>query len=186
MRSLGRETRQMEENAGRERRVDASAGGVRVTRVLFLDDDEERHEAVRRMADLLPQVRIDHVWTAEKARRALDRTRYDLALLDHDLEPLTYAPTPGRDGQAVAAFIVTLPAWRRPRQVVVHSWNPLGAAEMERMLAEAGVPVSRAESGTWRLVGRARRRSASQTEGGRRERADGPGALESGSEGGTR
>ena len=111
-------------------------------RVLFLDDAESRHNYFRGQSI---GHSVDHVWTAAEAIEALNtREPYDVACLDHDLEAAHYpgmaeagivATTP--TGQAVADHIASMPEEKRPRRVIVHSFNPAGAVSMERALRGA-------------------------------------------------
>lgn len=117
--------------------------------VLVLDDDPSRH------ADFARQGRghkIDHVWFVDDAISRLQQRRYDLVCLDNDLETEGFL----REGCEVAALIAAMPAERRPRAVLIHSWNRARALEMERILRgsyEAGVSLIRAEFGEFRLIG---------------------------------
>lgn len=110
-------------------------------RVLFLDDDAERHTACARDYRDLD---VTHVWTAAGAVAALEMGEpFDVACLDHDLGGQHFATSDEGSGYAVAAHIARMEPGRRPREVVVHSWNPEGAARMVATLIEAGVRVAR-------------------------------------------
>lgn len=120
-------------------------------RVLFLDDDENRHERMKRMS--IGHV-VDHVRTAEEAIAAMRETEYDLACLDHDLGGLIYVDSNDANGTGytVAKALTELPI-KRPKQVIVHSFNPVGAQRMARRLHDAGFRVVKAPFGTWCLPG---------------------------------
>ena len=114
-------------------------------RVLFLDDDPERHAE---FMELRPDA--VRVWTADEAMAALASERFDLVYLDRDLydhgalERGIYLARGQRDsGETVATFIASQPADARPARVIVHSWNDDGAARMVATLKTAGVPVER-------------------------------------------
>lgn len=97
-------------------------------RILFLDDDEFRHNT---FADKAKAHSVIHVRTAKEAISALKKERFDLACLDHDLaEPITgYAVAVAiEEGRCIA-----------PREVVVHSYNPIGADRMVYAIKRAGV-----------------------------------------------
>lgn len=111
-------------------------------RILFLDDDEERHRGFSQMT--IGNV-VDHVYTARQAIEALEKNpQYDYVYLDHDLD---YMATMGREpleetGQVVADHIAEkLSKDKHPKHVVVHSYNRPGAARMGRKIKEAGLRV---------------------------------------------
>lgn len=100
---------------------------------LFLDDTDARHE---RFAEICKDlgVRVWHVRTASQAIRAIEGNRFDCVFLDHDLED-TCTDT----GQVVADFIALHVLFdNRPKQVIIHSWNPEGAITMENVLKDNG------------------------------------------------
>jgi CheY-like chemotaxis protein len=112
-------------------------------RILFLDDDEERHRGFSQMTigDL-----VDHVYTARQAIEALEKNdAYDYIYLDHDLDIYaTMGQTPTEEtGQVVADHIAEkLSKEKYPRKrVVVHSYNRVGAVSMGRKIKEAGIRV---------------------------------------------
>jgi CheY-like chemotaxis protein len=111
-------------------------------RVLILDDDQERHEAFAfRFAGR--GTTAVHVHSAVEAVEALSDAsleRFGLAQLDHDLDPDFRSNTP--NGLIVAEYIAAMPVERRPAFVVIHSWNPAGAARMARALLAANVVVA--------------------------------------------
>jgi CheY-like chemotaxis protein len=122
---------------------------VRRLSILVLDDDPARHAEFARQGR---GHRIDHVWFVDDAASRLLRHRYDLVCLDNDLE----TEGPLREGWEVAAFIASMPAERRPRAVLIHSWNRARARQMEDILRrhyQPGVSLLRAEFGSFRLVG---------------------------------
>jgi hypothetical protein len=84
------------------------------------------------------------VMTAEGAiqmlKFGLDGEFVETASLDHDLAPLHYTETYFGDGTGleVAKFIATME--KPPKEVIVHSWNSVGAMKMLEVLRNAGVP----------------------------------------------
>lgn len=112
-------------------------------RVLFLDDDSSRHDGFKRLV-----TGAKHVYTAKQAIAELDRYRYDLVCLDHDLKSehidAANASFLMEDtGLSVCIHMRSLPEERRPKYVVVHSWNPVGGARMVRELVDADFVVYR-------------------------------------------
>lgn len=120
-------------------------------KILFLDDDAERHK--RFMMDRIG-MDITAVWNYADACAALRGTVFDLAYLDHDLSELAAAGRPAKDektGTHVAEFIVSLPEKRRPRFVILHSFNDAGRRRMAAILDEAGVSCMIAPFGSARF-----------------------------------
>ena len=124
-------------------------------RILVLDDDDVRHEYFARQ---FANHDILHVHTYSECLNALlNNDWYDVVFLDHDLNDhgyrsvaderanyfqrsLTRFSRPGLlDGRDVVEDMVKmLPPEKVPSQVVVHSWNDAGGAEMMSMLNDAG------------------------------------------------
>lgn len=103
-------------------------------RFLFLDDTKARHERFDRICETL-DVEVWHAYTVKDAITRLNNiARFDCAFLDHDLEE--------RDewnGWVVAKYIALhMPSHLQPLGVVIHSCNPDGALDMERILKENG------------------------------------------------
>lgn len=110
-------------------------------RWLFLDDTQERHDLFDAYVKATgANIEVVHKRTVAGAVAEMCRERFDCVWLDHDLDDTD----PWSTGWEVAEFIALHQDLAyRPRHVVVHSWNPTGAASMERTLADAGVSVSR-------------------------------------------
>ena len=121
-------------------------------RILFLDDDENRH--THAMRELIGHD-VHHVRTVGEAVARLKANDYDLAMLDHDLGGTHYAPSNEVSGYAVALAIESGEV-RRPARVVVHSFNAAGATRMVAAINQAGVPVAWAPFGpsAFALVGK--------------------------------
>lgn len=100
-------------------------------KLLFLDDDKNRHEMTKKM---FIGVDIRHVWTAEEAIKALNEEHFDEVSLDHDLGgSLTHGTLPGvgeGSGYDVACHLAALPMEKLPKTIIIHSWNPEGARRM--------------------------------------------------------
>lgn len=130
-------------------------------KILFLDDNEERHKFFDRELQSVyfyPNAKFSvcHVRTAKKCIEALsNHEAYDLVCLDHDLTEsilkdldavrenggslFTYGDGSGCE---VAEFInESLSKEKYPLQVVIHSWNKKGAEKMERLIRSVGIPV---------------------------------------------
>ena len=114
-----------------------------MTRVLILDDDENRHAEFERILHGTSRL---HVYTAAQAIAALrDNAPYDLVCLDHDLgdcQNRMLAVEPG-DGTEVALFInLHLERRQYPKRVLIHSWNHAGRERMAELIRAVGIPVA--------------------------------------------
>lgn len=124
---------------------DGHVADVSVMRVLFLDDDQRRHDSFVGLAvQVWPGAELVRVYTAAAAIAAIDAgTRpFTIALLDHDLSREDLLVAPGAPsvvptGYAVVEHLVAVPVARRPAEVIVHSCNTLGATAMTDRLLEA-------------------------------------------------
>jgi hypothetical protein len=111
-------------------------------RILFLDDDDDRHNRFRGHVE--PAHTVVSVHTVKEAIEALKGERFDQVWLDHDLD-LTYivdgvAIAPEETGKDVAHYIsLHMERDKMPFVVVIHSVNPGGAREMEGILLDGGV-----------------------------------------------
>lgn len=121
-------------------------------RTLCLDDDPERHAWVK---DLRRRDEVVCVFRYSEVISALERERWDLLFLDHDLADkvadadymgaVMYASDGGcryYNGRDVAAWLVANPG-RCPPAIWIHSWSDHAEA-MESILAPlkaAGVLV---------------------------------------------
>lgn len=119
-------------------------------KILFLDDDEERHRIFKGMSI---GHSVDHVRTVEEAILQLNHKAYDFICLDHDLSGLTFVNSedPAGTGYTVACHMASMKHMPRPIQVVVHSFNPEGAHRMALKLEEAGFKIVQAPFGTFTL-----------------------------------
>lgn len=109
-----------------------------------MDDDEDRHDIFfQMMSD--HDVHIDYAWSADEAFQLMSETKYDLACLDHDLsvedqmcDP--YGETREKNGTYLANRIKEeLPLDRRPEMTILHSYNPAGREEMQRIFMDIGM-----------------------------------------------
>ena len=130
---------------------DPSRPSTNKLRILVLDDDDIRHEWFK---EYFKDHEAQHVYTVNGAITALiSDPQYDFVFLDHDLNDHKYESTAagmyGRTeltGTDVAQFIAEIlePA-KKPKQVVVHSWNPDGARRMLGLLKDAGIKTHKWE-----------------------------------------
>lgn len=105
-------------------------------KILFLDDDPTRH-AKFRQAHIGRD--ITFVWSAEEAIEELKETYFDEVALDHDLAAqlnMELPPEGEGSGYDVALFIAQLPIEKRPKVVLIHSFNPEGARRMAYALKD--------------------------------------------------
>lgn len=112
-----------------------SCARIRIPRhakCFLLEDSPER---IAWFQDRLPS--IDVTENVSDAIEALSHNVYDFVFLDHDLGLLDYAGYTGPvgNGQAVASFL----SGRGfiGHNVIIHSWNPMGAARMKDILEGA-------------------------------------------------
>lgn len=115
-------------------------------RVLIVDDEHERHEHYARQYDGHVVV---HAYNFFDAVDVLSDERFDVVQLDHDLNDyvrddagkivLDGARPRERTGLYVAEYMYLMPDGARPRRVIVHSWNAIGAARIIHILRLAGI-----------------------------------------------
>lgn len=107
-------------------------------KVLFLDDDQNRHDAFRPHC---AHVELHAVYTAKEAIQKLGEHNFDVAFLDHDLGGDSFVPSErGDTGYQVAQYM----SRQQPpvvRLCVVHSLNPAGSANIHGLLKQAGYSV---------------------------------------------
>lgn len=115
-------------------------------RILFLDDDEMRHD---KFGSESVSHDITHVRTVEQAIKAFEKEPFDLICLDHDLGGMHYVPSEDpTTGYHVAAHIA---AKGTNAEVIVHSYNVIGAQRMVNKLKDAGIAARHLPFGTWSL-----------------------------------
>lgn len=113
-------------------------------RVFILDDEKMRQRAFERRFKDHEIVRAWNFW--EALPLLWSHAAFDLAFLDHDLASAFARSRPDdapgweMTGADVATFMAALPVDKRPRRIVVHSWNRSGADRMVRVLRAAGYP----------------------------------------------
>lgn len=113
-------------------------------KIFILDDMEERHQAfIKRY----PGHWFVRAYTADEAVRKLEEGPFDLAFFDHDLGD--YHRVQHEDGSeslvertgldVVEHLLERIPQEKRPREVVVHSWNGTRGQLMTALLKKNGV-----------------------------------------------
>lgn len=120
-------------------------------RVLFLDDNENRHKIFQHVTKNKEITHIDWAQTAEDAIKYLSNNqKYDIICFDHDLgeehenirakniETTEYGAT--MTGYDVAIFLVTeLEEELQPTYAIVHSFNTHGSRRITAALNEGGI-----------------------------------------------
>ena len=103
-------------------------------KILFLDDDSERHEV---FANLYQDCEVWHAYgRVDFENRLLKVDKFDVISFDHDLgegEP---------NGSQLATWMLNnLPHFRWPRECWVHSFNGPGSLNIISKLRSAGIPA---------------------------------------------
>lgn len=105
-------------------------------RILVLDDMEERHDGFRIRFD---DCEVVSAYTISEFIAALGTGKFSLICLDHDLGGHPKADLAGKrhlTGVDAAILLTTRPDEEAPDAILVHSWNPSGAMEMEAILKD--------------------------------------------------
>lgn len=116
------------------------------TRILVLDDDLNRQKAFKQA--LIGTI-LEQVYTAKEAIQKLKDHPFDAVFLDHDLGGKTMVASGEGTGFEVAKWLYDNPD-RMPKQIIIHSFNPVGAQCMKALLPSAQVCP-----GAWAMVGKA-------------------------------
>jgi len=107
-------------------------------KVLFLDDDPERQKYFRHALDGV-RVELTAVTTSAEAIAELEKQRFDVVCLDHDLDGRIFVESGPGTGYEVAERL--LATANRDAQVVVHTLNEAGARKMLDLLGPKAVWV---------------------------------------------
>ena len=107
-------------------------------KILFLDDDEERHREFLKHLGAAPVV-VKPVKTVADAVSALDKETFELIFLDHDLDGRTMVESGPGTGFEVAQHLMTTA--NKSAQVIVHTLNDKGARAMLDVLGPKAVWV---------------------------------------------
>lgn len=105
-------------------------------RILFLDDNEDRHKKFKQNSIGFS---VDHVYTAQEAIGKLSENDYDLIYLDHDLDHKTENELneDEEDGRFVARQLAKMEKHLNST-VVIHSLNRSGGIIMKGILEDSG------------------------------------------------
>lgn len=98
-------------------------------KILIVDDENYRHEGFKKK---LEGSDLYHAYTYNEAVKFLQKYTFKEVYLDHDLGL-------GKNGNDVAQFITKLQAFKQPKKVFIHSWNPVGADNIYNTLTRAGI-----------------------------------------------
>lgn len=101
--------------------------------ILVLDDEEVRLRAFR--AKLIGNVVLT-VKTVEECISALENATWDYVFLDHDLGGKILVESGKGTGYEVAEWLSNHPE-KKPKHIIVHSFNAAGAKNMLGLLPEA-------------------------------------------------
>lgn len=94
-----------------------------MSRILILDDERKRHRGLKK---LLIGHDLTHTYLCKQAVSALQREKFDVAFLDHDLHE-------EEDGRDFCRWALANPD-RCPNKIFIHSHNIWCAEEMKDML----------------------------------------------------
>jgi len=111
--------------------------------VLILEDDVSRHKVF--LQNLIGTHTVI-VTTASAAIQKLVEARWDYLFLDHDLGGTQMVASGPGTGYEVAKWLAENPI-RQPANIIIHSFNPVGAANMAQVLSKAVVAP-----GCWRNI----------------------------------
>jgi CheY-like chemotaxis protein len=103
-------------------------------KILFLDDNDDRHMAYDE--NMGQKADITHVHTVKECIKAMEEEGpFDVFSLDHDLGGKAYVEEIEGHGTEVALYIRdSLSEDKLPQAVIIHSWNPAGALRMENVI----------------------------------------------------
>lgn len=101
--------------------------------ILVLEDDPQRHAIFRRN---LIGTNVVIVTTVQGAIAELPTRAWDYVFLDHDLNGEQMVKSGEGTGYAVAEWLAANPL-HIPPHIVVHSFNPLGAENIQKALPSA-------------------------------------------------
>lgn len=109
-----------------------------MTKILFLDDDPQRHVAFQKFIakkGLTDTTELHACFTAQEAIELLKNNEYDAIHLDHDLGGKIYVEEVENTGYEVALWIRDH-LESLPNLIIIHTYNPAGAERMMNVLKE--------------------------------------------------
>lgn len=102
-------------------------------KILFLDDEQARHDRIVQIYDGETGLSLNRVFTYNMFEMLLNAmSPLDIIYLDHDLGDT-------KTGEDAALLIAALPPEKRPKEVRVHSFNPVGARRIIQVLQDVGI-----------------------------------------------
>jgi CheY-like chemotaxis protein len=104
-------------------------------RIFVLDDDKNRLQIFR--SKLINHTVITAM-TASEAIHILSKDSFEYIFLDHDLGDRVFVPSGPGTGYEVAKWLAEHPEKQAPN-IVIHSYNPVGAKAMSNVLPKAQV-----------------------------------------------
>lgn len=108
-------------------------------RILFLDDNAERHEYFR---EITIGQDVTYVWNAAECISTIEQNdKFDLFCLDHDLAgAYLLQDDKANSGTEVAEWIhYKLSKDKYPEKIIIHSWNIHGAERMMKLIEPTGI-----------------------------------------------
>jgi len=111
--------------------------------ILILDDDFIRHEKFNKV---LTGHNITNVSDSKQAIQKLQEEKFDIIFLDHDLGGQVFVESGENTGYEVALWLSNNKQNHKGR-IIIHSFNPIGAANMKALLPSAEVIP-----GAWNLI----------------------------------
>lgn len=104
--------------------------------VLFLDDDQNRHEQFKEVVVNFKKWAVTYVWTSQDACDACRKSQFDLAFLDHDLGEASIL-----NGSMFTTELLSDNDILAPKAVIVHSSNEQGARNMVSKFRSQRLPA---------------------------------------------
>lgn len=107
-------------------------------RVFVLEDNSKR---LSWFCERLPDAAF--AYDANTAITRLANEQFDVLFLDHDLQPRLMDSGEEDTGYTVAKFLASEQnIHNRDCQIIVHSWNPAGAANIVNLIGGTHIPFS--------------------------------------------
>lgn len=104
-------------------------------KILFLDDSFFRKQQLDIKLRPFDNIYYDWVQTSKQAIEFLQKNKYDLIMLDHDLGGKSMEESGPGTGYEVAQWIKN--NMKNPPKIFIHSHNPVGAKNMQQVLPKA-------------------------------------------------
>jgi hypothetical protein len=111
-------------------------------RILFFDDEQDRH---RQFAQNFIGCIIDHVYNVDDAIRMIKNCEYDMWFLDHDIGYQIERTNESidKDGTDLVKELAGIHWKNKPKHVIIHSLNPVGAGRMAFDLTKYGIAAQK-------------------------------------------